>query len=229
MFENVWEKIKEHPYFVGGSIAILVVIIYFWYGSGSSSSSGNGIYAYSADPNLIAQQTAEAETTSNNNAQIAMATLGLQATQSTNDAALQAQQSNNASAVQIATLAAKTQFANTAIGSINEMSTHITSSGGGNGGSGNYSQSASGPGTENYKPWLLVFGESLFGNANTADSGTYVGPGGQTVTSASWAKYLGWIGGAQISPTSPNGATLSWDQAQAAAQSHPANGHNAGH
>jgi hypothetical protein len=102
----MWDRVKQiaenHPWAVGAAVLFGAIVVYVWFSSGSSSSSSSaGIYAYSADPNLIAAQTAQATAQDQTNASVDIAT-----TQA--NAATTLDQQDDQSAVALGTVQAST-------------------------------------------------------------------------------------------------------------------------
>ena len=220
-WDSVWELAKRHPNAVGGSIRALVLISWYLWGGSRSSTSGSGVYAYSADPNLVAQQTAEAVsanqtnaavgiTQSNNATAVSLAGLSVQQALNSDVYGLQATQSNNATAEALATTQAKSTYSTAALASLvaEQSGTRAVTGNGGSGGSMSAARSGQ-PIDTNYKPWLTWFGETMFGSsAGLADQGTFTGPSGEVVSSASLAKYLGWIGGSGTDAAGNSAASI---------------------
>jgi hypothetical protein len=230
--ERVWDEAKAHPYLSIGGVLFLVVIIWYFWARGSSTPATSTVGTPVQDPNLLAQQTAEFIAQNQSNAAVATANIQAasdQAINAQNTAAAVAistaqntsaqniNASNNATAITLANLQARTTFGTNALAAVFGEKT-VTQTGAANYGyvgggatlgnvnttqSVSYSPSAAA--STNVKPWTLALGDMLFGNADPTAQGSYQGPGGQTANVV-WAKYLGWIGGAQV------GGNTSWDQ-----------------
>ena len=123
-WDKVWKTAEDHPYVVGGGVLALVLIFWYaysYYGNAASTTSaaatGSGVYAYTADPNLAADQAAVSASQNAANAAVSEnatnAQTALAIDQSNNQAqtaaatmyysgATQAATSSNATSVQLA-------------------------------------------------------------------------------------------------------------------------------
>jgi hypothetical protein len=220
MLKKAWEWIVGHPYIAGG-IFVGVLVLMWWSGRGSGQNTGStstdtvSQAYYSAEAAAAQASAAQNIATINANATTAQTQIAADAstaqTVSTNTSAVSITGINAGAQTDQATLAAKSLFATGAINSLlgyaSLPSSQTSSTDGGSGGSSSGKSSSAvsynGPGSPidtNYKPWLTIMAETLFGNANPAANlpGQYLGAAGSSTGDVAWAKYLGWIGGAQI-------------------------------
>lgn len=74
--ERFWETCKEHPYWIGGGVLFVIILMYFHSSTTTSATTATGsVVTPTTDPNVLAQQTSEFDTTDQDNTALSIASL----------------------------------------------------------------------------------------------------------------------------------------------------------